>query len=135
MPVTSLELQHLREEVQTWYTEACDILSVTRSEDDYGGEDFTETTVASAVPCFLETTPGREQIIPYVATLTAEHIFVVYLPPEIEDTGGNILTLEVGMHLIITTRDNLHLRIQAVLAPETLDIEQVVAANILGEHN
>lgn len=127
MPVTTTELESLRAEVQTWYTDACDIYRRTFSEDSYGGADeATETVLASDVPCFLESTPGREQVLPLSAALREEHIFIVYLPATQD--------VRVTDHLIITSQGNLHLRVQAVLNPETLDIEKIIAASTLGEH-
>lgn len=126
MPVTPTELDALRSEVQTWYTDTCDIYRPTITEDAYGGEDETASTLLySTVPCFLESTPGRDQIAPLIAALREAHIFVVYLPATDD--------VQIGDDLVITSRDDLRLRVQAVMNPETLDIELIVAASTLGE--
>jgi len=128
MPVTPSELDLLREDVQTWYTDTCDQSRLTKVQDAYGGEDVSvETEIRADVPCFVETTPGRAQLEPLLAAIREEHIYILYLPPTID--------VLVGDHFIITSRDNLHLRVEAVMSPETLDIELVVAASSLGEHH
>lgn len=127
MQVTPRELDLLREEVQRWYSDTCDIYRPVLVDDAYGGTGETsESAIRTGVECFLESTPGREQIIPLLASLRGEHIYIVYLPAT-ED-------VRVGDHLMVTSRGNLHLRVQAVMNPESLDIEYIVAASTLGEH-
>lgn len=116
----------LRDETESWYSDTCNIIRRTFADDAYGGEDETvETVIASDVPCFVESTPGREQLAPFLGVLAEEHIFIIYLPPTQD--------VKLEDHLVLTSRDNLDLRVQAVLAPESLDIELVVAASTLGE--
>ncbi len=126
MPVTEQEMLSLRTEVQTWYEDSVTIIRRTIAEDAFGGEDETaETMIATGVKCFVESSPGREQLTPFLANLAEEHLFIIYLPAEQD--------VKLGDFLVLTSQGSIELRVQAVLAPESLDIELMVAASTLGE--
>jgi hypothetical protein len=96
-------------------------------DDPYGGtEDDVSVVVAEDVPCMLEPGAAHAQLLPLIGHVRPDELFLIYIPPEQE--------VLVDDEVTITSRDNIRLRISAVLAPETLDVEKVVVGNQLGAH-
>ena len=133
MDLTSTELQLLRQEAQVWYPDLCDIYRGTVSTpggDDYGGwEDNVEEPsdlVYTDLKCMVESGSGHEQILNLLAEARNYQIFRVHLSPDVD--------VRVGDHLIITSKGAQHLRVQAVLAPESYEIDRIVIANELATH-
>lgn len=125
--LTSEELGLLRQESQIWYPDLCDIYRLTPVDDDYGGsQDLQEDLYATNVKCMVEAGSAHEQIIALIGALAIRGEFVITLPAETD--------VVVTDHLVITTKGNLHLRVQALLSPESFEIDRYVVANRLGEH-
>lgn len=132
MGLTSEELDLLREEAQVWYPELCDLYrgSAVSGGDPYGGyspdPEEPGDLVMSAIPCMIESGAGHEQIFQLAGAERNYQIFRIHMSPEID--------VRVNDHLIITTKDNQHLRVQAVMAPESYEIDRIVIGNELAPH-
>jgi len=128
MSITEYELSLLRDEAEVWYDDVCDIYRITSTDDPYGGEGVvSETPIATGVGCALESGAAHEQERALIAKIQGVQLFTVALPAETD--------IEVGDHIIVTSKSNLHLRVQAVLAPESIEIERHVIGSTQGEHN
>lgn len=122
------ELQSLRSEVEAWFTDTCDIYTVTSAEDEFGGEGVaTETPKASGVRCMIESGAAHEQTRAMIGKIAGVQLFLVSLPQATD--------IELDDHLVVTTQNNLHMRVQAVMSPESYEMEKRVIASTLGEHN
>lgn len=127
MTLPAEELELLREEVQTWYEDLVDIYEYSIVDDAYGGESPTEIIHATGIPCLIDSGAAHEQTRAMLGKLVGVQLFTVTLP-----AGTHT---ELGWHLTVTTRSNRHLRIQAILYPESLEIErQVIASEEREEH-
>ncbi len=132
MDLTSQELDLLRQETQVWYPDLCNIYrgTPTSGGDEYGGYDPDPTEpgdlVASDIKCLCESGAGHEQIVNLIAEARNFQIFRVHLP-----AGTDV---RVNDHLIISTQGALHLRVQAVMAPESYEIDRIVVGNELATH-
>lgn len=132
MGLTSEELQLLREETQVWYPDLCNLYrgTPTAGGDDYGGYDPDPTEpgdlVQAGIPCMVESGSGHEQILTLLGQEQNFQIFRVHMSPEVDP--------HVNDHLIITTMGDQHLRVQAVLAPESYEVDRIVIANELATH-
>lgn len=132
MDLTSEELGLLREEAQIWYPDLCDLYrgSGTAGGDDYGGYDPDPSEpgdlVATGVKCMVESGAGHVQILQLISAERNFQVFRVSLPADFD--------VRVGDHLIVTTKANQHLRVQAVLAPESYEVDRMVVANELAPH-
>lgn len=136
------ELAELRREDEKWFTDFCDIYKVGGAsessesdsddayggtDDDYGGiDDRTETLFQSHVSCMIESSTAHEQTRVVMGVLRETQLFTVTLPALTE--------INVGDHVIVTTQSNLHLRVQAVLNPESWEIERRVIGSEEGQH-
>ena len=128
MSLTTEELSLLQDEAQVWMPELCDVYRFTAADDEYGGHgDETESLVLTNIPCTVETGAGHEQTIQMFSAERAATAFIVYVP-----AGTDI---KVGDHLIVTTKGNEHMRVTAVMAPETHEVERMLIATSLGEHH
>lgn len=122
--LTSEELSLLRKEAQIWYVDLCDVLRFTAADDAYGGRgDSTPDPVATGVKCSVESGAGHEQTVALIGALQTEAEYIITLPAELD--------IRVDDQLVITTKGNLTLRVQAVLAPESNEIDRMVIANKL----
>lgn len=128
MSLTIEELGLLQQEAVVWQPEMCDIYRLTEVDDDFGGSgDETEELIASDVPCSLETGAGHVQLIEMLGLERPSTTFIVYLP-----AGTDVA---VDDHLIIKTKGDEHMRVTAVMAPETHEVERMTICNSLGEHH
>lgn len=128
MSLTTEELGLLQDEAETWMPDRCDVYRTTPVDDPYGGYgDETETMVLDSVPCTVETGAGHEQTIQMFSAERAATAFIVYVP-----SGTDV---HVGDHLIVWTKGNEHMRVTAVMAPETHEVERMLIATSLGEHH
>jgi hypothetical protein len=128
MSLTTEELFLLQKEAVVWQPEVCDIYRLVSEDDDFGGSgDETEEVIATNIPCSVETGAGHEQTIQMLGLERPNTTFIVYVP-----AGTDV---QVDDHLIITTKGNEHMRVTAVMAPETHEVERMLIANSLGEHH
>src|SRR5687768_1673052 len=121
------ELTGLRTETKKWYEDTMSIYAATETDDVYGGSGISEALLSSEIPCLVESGAAHEQVRVMMAHLQNVQLFMVTCPAETQ--------VSVGNHLVITSRGNLHLRVQAVMAPESLEIERQVVASEEGEHH
>lgn len=121
------EAEILGSDLEEWFEDTCDILRITTSEDDFGGWGESETPLASGVRCFLEPGAAHSQVQVLMGKLEGVQIFLVSLP--------RLTDVQVRDHLVVTSQGDMHLRVQAVLAPESLEFERQVIASTEGEHN
>lgn len=126
MPLTEPELELLRWEAENWQTELCDIFRVATVDDVYGGSSETETVIAFAVSAMIQSGAAQEQLQFLGTRLENLQIFTVFLP-----AGTDV---RVTDHLIVTTKGGIHLVVEAVMAPETDEIERRVIATREGSH-
>jgi len=127
MPLTDWEMQGLRKGTQEWYTDKIDQFRTVITNDAYGGqEDTVSVVVATDIPCMVEPGAAHAQLMPLIGHTRPDELFLIYVPPDRE--------IVVDDEVTITTRGNIRLRISAVYAPETIDIEKIVIGNQLGAH-
>jgi hypothetical protein len=126
--LTDVEVASLRETTERWFTDKCDIYRIAVGDDPYGGEDETESLVSGAtgVECMLESGAAHEQTRAVYGKIVGVQLFTVTLPA--------LTDVRVGDHLLITTQGNLHLRVQAVMDPESWELERRVIGSEEGEH-
>ena len=127
MSLTIPELALLRQEAEVWQSDLCDIYRVTVTEDNYGGRgESAEVKIASGVSCMVDPGAAHAQTLTMLGLQRPDTLFIVYLPADQD--------VEVSDHLIITTRGGQHLRVQAVMAPQTDEVERMVIASSLADH-
>ncbi len=120
MPLTTSEIAALRREVNSWLVDTCDLYRETRSTDAYGGETETEALVQAGISCSVQSGVAHEQVVANIGALRAEHIYTVTLPAEVD--------VRVQDNLVITSKANLKVRVQAVFRPETNELMRPVVA-------
>jgi hypothetical protein len=120
MPLTTDEVTLLRQEVDSWLTDVCDLYRETLTDDAFGGQGTVEALVTSGLACKLQSGVVHEQTVPEIAALRNVHVFTVSLPAETD--------VRLQDNLVITSKDNLKLRVQAVLSPETNELSRPVIA-------
>jgi hypothetical protein len=119
------ELGSLREGLEEWFEDTCDILRDTRADDDYGGRSDSYAVVASGVHCLVQPgmSVGHRTVEELAGELRQQMLFTISLP-----AGTDI---RVNDRLQITSQNNLLLRVQVVLSPESMNMEDQVVANLL----
>lgn len=120
MPLTTAEIALLRQEVETWLTDLCDLYREMLSDDVYGGQVESEALVASGLRCSVQSGVSHEQTVPEISALRNVHVFTVTLPAETD--------VRVQDNLVITTKGDLKMRVQAVFRPETNELMRPVVA-------
>jgi hypothetical protein len=120
MPLTTDELDLLRQETTSWMTDVCDLYRETTITDAYGGQSTSEALVTESIPCSLQSGVAHEQTVPEITALRNVHVFTVFLPAETD--------VRVQDNLVLTTQADLKLRVQAVLRPETNELLRPVIA-------
>lgn len=120
MPLTTDEITLLRQEVNSWLTDVCDLYRETLTDDSYGGQETVEALVQGGIACKVQSGVVHEQTVPEIAALRNVHIFTVTLPATTD--------VRLQDNLVITSMDNLKVRVQAVLAPETNELGRRVIA-------
>lgn len=121
--ITPTELADLREATESWFTDRCDIWRPAVSADDaYGGygNASADTLVVEDIHCAIESGAEHEQTRALIAKIQSTQVFTVILP-----AGTDV---RLHDHLIITTQGNDRLRVQAVISPESWEIERRVLA-------
>lgn len=120
------EMDDLRSEVAKWYPDTVSIYTVARADDAYGGSAFTSTLLVADVPCMVESGAAHEQTRAMIGKLVGTQLFTITFAPGI--------AVQVGDYIEITSRDNEQARVQAVMEPESWDIEFSIIVNTEGEH-
>lgn len=120
MPLTTDEIALLRQEVDSWLVDTCDLYRETHVEDPYGGHTDVEALVVSGLACKVQSGIVHEQTVPELAALRNVHVFTVTFSAEMD--------VRLQDNLVVTSMDNLKLRVQAILAPETNELSRDVIA-------
>jgi hypothetical protein len=116
----------MQDEVETWFEDLCTIERSTVTDDAYGGRDESApATIATGVPCLLEpgVSVGHRSLEQLTGVLRDQMIYTVTLPAGTNCQVDDILT--------ITSQNNLKLRVQVSMAPESMNIDDQVIANSL----
>lgn len=125
--ISSAEEASLRSEVQKWYNDLCSITRETRGVDVYGGETETAGVIATDVPCDVAAGVNTARPTEVIGgQIEFRQTYTVSLPP-----GTDI---RVHDRIIITSRTpNREMVVQAVMTPESWDIELNVVTSLEGE--
>lgn len=121
------ELTDLRTALNDWGPERVTISRKgSDSADDYGGYGNTGaySTVASNVPATLESSPKNDQERTLYSLVGDTHAYFVALPA--------LQDVQIDDKLVLTTQSNLTLRVTAVIAPESWELERRVLATTSG---
>jgi hypothetical protein len=111
----SEELDLLRQETVGWFPDRCDTFGVVVTDDPYGGQGSVKVPKLTDVPCMIDPSPVHSEERALIGVVAGVQIYSVTVPAETDVANNDRLT--------ITTQNNLALRVQAVLAPESWDIE------------
>lgn len=110
------ELVSLREEVEAWFTDVCQIQTASKTSDGYGGQ--TEGLITKvgyeAVPCEVY---GGVSHLPqelFSGVVDYKEMFTVTVP-----VGTDV---EIGDHIHFTSR-SLHIKVTVVIGPESHQLE------------
>ncbi len=125
MPVSDNELTQLREDLGEWFTDTCDIFHVSGTDDPYGGHTRGHGTTPTYedVPCMVESGAAQDQERLFAGAIAEVQVFTVNLPADTD--------VLVGDHLVVhahDSTDDIHVKVHAVLSPETIEIERRVIA-------
>lgn len=124
--VTIAEMADLREATESWFMDTCDIYrGAVPQPDAYGGYGSTdpEAVVAAGVKCTVESGAEHVQERALLAKIENVQAFTVTLPANTD--------VRVDDHLVLTSRNNDRLRVEAVMAPESWEIERRTIATEL----
>lgn len=124
--INAEELASLRNEVAGWMPELCDIYTITEEDDAGGGSIQEEALRESAIMCDISSGAAHEQVELIAGKLLNKQIFTVKFPA--------LTDVRLGDHLIISTQGNMHLLVQAVLSPESYELEVSVIGTREGKH-
>lgn len=122
--ITIAEMADLRAAAQAWMMDTCDIYRNAAAADDaYGGRSpgGADTRIAQGVPCYIESGAEHVQERALLAKIENVQAFTVALPANTD--------VQVRDHLVLLTRGNDRLRVEAVLAPESWEVERHVIAS------
>lgn len=115
------ELTSLRTELTRWMPDVCTITRVNRADDPYGGEEDTDTPFLAGVPCSIESGAGQEQLALILDRVRGVQIYTITFPA--------LTDVRVNDKLIITSQGNLQLRVQAVMDPESWELDRRAIAS------
>lgn len=121
--ITDAELADLRLATESWFTDLCDIWRDAAPVDDpYGGSGSTSagTLVLEDIQCSIESGAEHVQTRALLAKIENVQAFTVTFPA--------LTDVRLGDHLVISTQNADRLRVQAVMAPESWEIERRVIA-------
>ena len=125
--LTSEELNLLRNSLGSWYPDTVSIYRKPASADDvYGGHGSTSAYVLlrEDLPCELDSSPKNDQERTIYGLVGDTHSFFVTLAANTD--------VSIDDKLVITSRENLVLRVTSVIAPESWEFERRVLSTTLG---
>lgn len=118
--LTSDELLSLRNSLSSWYPDSATIYRKSaESQDDYGGYGTTAPRVllSQNIPCEIDSSPKNDQERILAGSLVSDtQMYFVTIPANRE--------VIVDDQIILTSRNGLALRVLAVLAPESWELER-----------
>lgn len=125
--INPTEEAKLRSEVQKWYNDLCSITRETRGADAYGGETEAPAVIATNVPCDVAAGTNTARPTEVIGgQIEFRQTYTVSLPP-----GTDV---KVHDRITITSRvPNREMIVQAVMTPESWDIELNVVTSLEGE--
>jgi hypothetical protein len=126
--IVGQELELLREEAVKWLPFTCDIFKVVSADDAYGGRtrEHPVDPTYTDIPCNVESGAAHEQERSLLGLIAEIQVFTVFLPA--------LTDVNVGDHIVAHTEDhpNLHLLVQAEMAPEGFEVERRLIATEVG---
>lgn len=114
--LTEQELADLRDDATVWMPERSIIYRLTRVDDAYGGEAETEAEFSSDVPLAIESGAAQEQLEILGDAVIGSQIFTLTFP-----AGTDV---RVTDHVAVLNHGGLDLTVQAVMDPESWEIER-----------
>jgi len=115
------ELTSVRSELTGWMPDVCTISRVNRADDEWGGQEDTDTPFLQGIRCSIESGAGQEQLEVILDRVRGVQIYTVTFPA--------LTDVRVNDKLIITSQNNLELRVQAVMDPESWELERRAIAS------
>lgn len=114
--IVASELASLRSEVESWFTDVCQIQASVKTPDAYGGQ--TEGLITKvgyeAVPCEVYGGVAQDIRELFSGVTITEEMFTITLP-----VGTDV---DVGDHVHLTSQ-SLHIRATAVIGPESHELQ------------
>jgi hypothetical protein len=98
-----------------------DLYRDSHSDDGYGGQASSSALVVAGVLCMVQSGAEHEQSQALEGIMVGMHLFTVTMPAELD--------IRYRDEIVITSKDDLRLRVQAVLDPETREIMRRVIAS------
>lgn len=124
---TVTELNDLRGALTSWRPDTASVYrKPSSSADAYGGYGTTSaySLVSSGNQVNVDSSPSNEQERALEGIIGETQVFYV--------TFANGADVEVDDKVVLTSMDNIELRVRAVVAPESWELERRVAATRLG---
>ncbi len=125
--LTAVELADLRGAINSWNPDRATISRKgADTNDDYGGYGNTGaySTVASNIAVTLDSSPKNDQERTIYSLVGDTHAYFIMFPA--------LTDVRIDDKVVITTQSNLTLRVTAVIAPESYELERRVLATTLG---
>jgi hypothetical protein len=129
MPIlTPAELAGLQTDLAALLPDACSITRHTKTEDAYGGEASAPTVIATGVPVMVNAIRVLH---------VAGDVFVAPTTGMVEEAGRYQVTLphgtdiQMGDTIVITTLNNLTMRVTALVVSESLSVVQQAGAQLV----
>lgn len=121
------ELTDLRDAMSSWRPDTASVYrKPSGSADAYGGYGTTSAyvLVSSGNAVSVESSPSNEQERALEGIIGEVQVFYI--------TFGYNLDVQVDDKVVLTSMGNIELRVRAVTAPESWELERRVAATRLG---
>lgn len=114
--IDAAELASLRVEVESWFTDVCQIQVASKVNDGYGGqsEGYLVKGGQDAVPCEVYGGVAQDIRELFTGVVVGEEMFTITVP-----VGTDVA---IGDHIHLTTR-SLHIRATAVIGPESHELQ------------
>lgn len=114
--ITPEELASLQGEAEVWMPDRAIIYRLTNADDEYGGESSVEAQIKADVPLTIESGAAQEQLAVLGDAVRGVQIYTLTFP-----AGTDV---EVSDHVAILNHGSLDLTVQAVMDPESWEIER-----------
>jgi hypothetical protein len=114
--LTEQELFDLRDEATDWMPDRGIIYRLTKTDDEYGGQTETEAEIKADVPLTIESGASHEQLEVLGDAVRGSQIFTLTFP-----AGTDV---QVTDHVAVLDHGGLDLTVQAVMDPESWEIER-----------